>query len=107
MHTNVDSFKFSKSIGIKIENHVKKTLEAVVECLTQGQGGPWVGASPASVRCCPLARHIYPSLVLVQPRKTCPCLAEILLMGRKESLQTNKKLLKLGSEVDFILEAFI
>ena len=27
-------------------------------------------------------------LVLVQPRKTCPCLTERLLMGRKESNQT-------------------
>ena len=27
----------------------------------------------------------YPSLVLVQPRKTCACLTERLLMGRKES----------------------
>ena len=35
-------------------------------------------------------RRIYPSLVLVQPRKTGPCLTEILLMGRKESNQTNK-----------------
>ena len=30
------------------------------------------------------------SLVLVQPRKTRPCLTERLLMGRKESNQTNK-----------------
>ena len=37
------------------------------------------------------SRHIYPSLVLVQPRKTPPCLAERLLMGRKESNQTNKQ----------------
>ena len=35
-------------------------------------------------------RHIYPSLVLVQPRKTRPCLTERLLMGHKESNQTNK-----------------
>ena len=34
---------------------------------------------------------IYPSLVLVQPRKTRPCLTEILLMGRKESNQANKE----------------
>ena len=34
--------------------------------------------------------NFYPSLVLVQPRKTCPCLTERLLMGRKESNQTNK-----------------
>ena len=38
------------------------------------------------------ARHIYPSLVLVQPRKTRPCLTERLLMGRKESNQTNKNI---------------
>ena len=35
--------------------------------------------------------YIYPSLVLVQPRRTCPCLTERLLMGRKESDQTNKQ----------------
>ena len=46
--------------------------------------GLWVRASPASLRCGPWARHIYPSLVLVQPRKTRPCLTERLLMGRKE-----------------------
>ena len=33
----------------------------------------------------------YPSLVLVQPRNTYPCLTERLLMGRKESNQTNKQ----------------
>ena len=52
---------------------------------------PRVRASPAPLRCGPLARHINPSLVLVQPRKTRPCLTERLLMGRKESNQTNKK----------------
>ena len=36
------------------------------------------------------ARHINHSLVLVQPRKTCPCITERLLMGHKESKQTNK-----------------
>ena len=47
-------------------------------------------ASPVSLRCDPWARHIYPTLVLVQLRKTHPCLTERLLMGRKESNQTNK-----------------
>ena len=32
-----------------------------------------------------LEQDHYPSLVLVQPRKTRPCLTERLLMGRKES----------------------
>ena len=36
-----------------------------------------------------LSKNIYPSLVLVQPRKTRPFITERLLMGRKESNQTN------------------
>ena len=39
---------------------------------------------------CHLARHIDPSLVLVQPRKTHPYITERLLMGRKESNQTHQ-----------------
>ena len=35
-----------------------------------------------------LSRHIYPSLVLVQPRKTRPYITERLLIGRKESNQS-------------------
>ena len=58
--------------------------------------GPRVRASPASLLCGPWARHIYPSLVLVQAMKTHPCLTEKslterLLMGRKESNQTTKQ----------------
>ena len=43
---------------------------------------------------CPWARLIKPSIVhvLVQPRKTHPFITEILLMGRKESNQTNKSI---------------
>ena len=36
------------------------------------------------------SKNIDPSLVLVQPRKTRPFITERLLMGRKESNQTNK-----------------
>ena len=39
-----------------------------------------------------LSKNINPSLVLVQPRKTRPFITERLLMGRKESNQTNKSL---------------
>ena len=38
-----------------------------------------------------LSKNIYPSLVLVLPRKTRPFITERLLMGRKESNQTNKQ----------------
>ena len=58
--------------------------------MSQSQTNPRHFASPASLRCGPWARHIYPSLVLVQPRKTRPYLTERLLMRRKESNQTNK-----------------
>ena len=37
-----------------------------------------------------LSKNINPSLVLVQPRKTCPYITERLLMGCKESNQTNR-----------------
>ena len=37
-----------------------------------------------------LSKNINPSLVLVLPRKNRPYITERLLMGRKESNQTNK-----------------
>ena len=37
-----------------------------------------------------LSKKINPSLILVQPRKTLPFITERLLMGRRESNQTNK-----------------
>ena len=44
-----------------------------------------------------LSKNINPSLVLVQPKKTCPFITERLLMGRKESNQTNKQTLYIRS----------
>ena len=38
-----------------------------------------------------LSKNINPSLVLVQPRKTCSFITERLLMGCKESNQTKQK----------------
>ena len=37
-----------------------------------------------------LSKNINPGLVLVQPRKNCPFITERLLIGCKESNQTNK-----------------
>ena len=61
----------------------------MVECLTRDRG---VAGSRITGITGPRARHIYPSLVLVQPRKTRPCLTERLLMGRKESNQTKQNM---------------
>ena len=62
---------------------------SVVECLTRDRGG--AGWSLTGVTALyPWARHIYPSLVLVQPRKTRPYITERLLMQGKESNKTNK-----------------
>ena len=48
------------------------------------------GFEPHRRRCVvSLSKNINPSLVLVQPRKTRPFITERLLMGRKESNQTN------------------
>ena len=57
---------------------------SVVECLTRAPGSSFTGVTVLW----PLS--IYPSLVLVQRNKARPCLTERLLMGRKESIQTNK-----------------
>ena len=59
---------------------------AVVECLI-----PDRKAAGSSLTVLSLSKNINPSLVLVQPRKTHPFLTERLLMGRKESNQTNKQ----------------
>ena len=53
---------------------------SMVKCLTQDRGA--AGSSLTAVTAlCPWARHINPSLVLVQPRKTRPYIIERLLMG--------------------------
>ena len=60
----------------------------MVECLTRDRRA--AGSSLTGVTGCVLEQEINPSLVLVQPRKTCPFITERLLMGHKESNQTNK-----------------
>ena len=59
---------------------------SVVECLTRDRGA--AGSSLTDVTAVVLLEQ---DTVLVQPRKTRPCLTERLLMGRKESNQTNKE----------------
>ena len=65
---------------------------SVVECLTLDRGA--AGSSLIGVTVLSLSKNINPSLVLVQPRKTRPFITERLLIGRKESNLTNKKITK-------------
>ena len=74
---------------VEIDNEIISTV-ILLQLIQEGLLSITSEISPASLHCCPWARHIYPSLILVQPRKTRPCLTERLLMGRKESNQTNK-----------------
>ena len=57
-----------------------------------------------------LSKHINPSLVLVQSRKTNPYITENVLMGRKESIQTNKLIIvyfcKLHRAFVFLVHAY-
>ena len=49
-------------------------------CLTRDRGVAGLSL-PGVTGLCPLARHINPCLVLVQPRKTCPETTENCLTG--------------------------
>ena len=69
-----------------------KRSGSVVECLTRDRGAR--GLEPHRGHCVVILEQdtvIYPSLVLVHPRKTRPYITERLLMGRKESNQTEQK----------------
>ena len=54
-----------------------------------------------------LSKNINPSLVLVQPRKTRPYITERLLMGRKESYQTNKTTINIRRELRSPTSAYV
>ena len=57
--------------SIKFQCGSNATLTTVLTHLETE--GPRVRASPASLSCGPRATHVYPSLVLVQPRKNRHC----------------------------------
>ena len=73
---------------------------SVVECLTRDRGA--AGSSLSGVTALwSLSKTHFSSLVLVQPRKNCPCLTKRLLMGRKESIKQAKM-----SLLNFLLNLF-
>ena len=70
-------------------DHETISWSTVVECLTRDRGR---GFEPHRRHCVvSLCKNINPSIVLVQPRKICRFITERLLMGCKESNQTNKQ----------------
>ena len=76
--------------NIFLKSFWRERSGSVVERLTRDRRA--AGSSLTGLTAlCPWARHINPSLVLVQPRKTSPFITERLLMGRKESNQTKTK----------------
>ena len=77
-------FNFFNKYILEYHQSVGECSGSVVVCLTRDRGQR-VRASPGS-----LSKNINPSFVLVQTRKTCLFINERLLMGRKESNQTNK-----------------
>ena len=89
------------STGIKLKQQVFNRVHAQITGCQQGQGSSLNnkgqtrdgGASSLTgvTALCPWARHIKSSLVLVQPRKTCPYITERLLMRCKKSNQPNKQ----------------
>ena len=84
--------------GIQPGSDSKKTDKHTADCSAQLLSGRVLdsrpkgrGSEPHRFHCVvSLSKNINPSLVLVQPRKTRSFITEILLMGRKESNQTNK-----------------
>ena len=70
----------------------RERSDSVVECLTRDREAAGSSLIGVTALWSLSKTHLsWPSLVLVHSRKTCPCLTERLLMGRKESNQTNKQ----------------
>ena len=80
---------YSTSYGKETVDTMEETAGAsgTTDLEKESQGNNY---KAASLRCVLKQEH-YPSFLLVQPRKTRPCITERLLMGRKESSQTNKQ----------------
>ena len=82
----LDSYFINRYIIIKYRSGAQWLGGRVLDLRPRG-----CGFEPYRRHCIvSLSKNIDPSLVLVQPRKTGPFITERLLMGHKESNQTNK-----------------
>ena len=70
----------------------------MAQCLTRDLGAVSSSLTGITVLC-PLARHIYPCFVLVQPRKTGPCLYCKIVDGTLR-IKSNKQRETSGSSSD-------
>ena len=92
--------RFQVAHNINASVYYGERSGSVVECLTRDRRD--AGFEPHRRHCVvSLSKKIYPSLVLVQPRKTRPFITERLLMGRKESNQTKIQCI-MGIKHDFL-----
>ena len=92
-HTSNSGFDRTSAIFYSLPNNewgegVWERSGSMVECLTRDREAAGSSLTGVTALWSLSEDHIYPSLVLVQPRKTRPCLTERLLMGCKESNQT-------------------
>ena len=84
------AFSFLSEMIAKLESTHREHSGSVVECLTQDREAAGSSLTGITALWSLSKTHLSQlSLVLVQPRKNRPCLTERLLMGRKESNQTN------------------
>ena len=95
-------WQLPKRPNIGIQTNYRERSGSVVECLTRDRkaAGPSLTGVTALWSLSKLW-HIYPSLVLVQPRKTRHCLTERLLIGRKESNKKKRVSLNAGQKGAF------
>ena len=95
-------YQFTESSGAveQVSLHPVKLSDGMESRVNLYQGGQWLSGrvldsrlrggrfEPQRLHC--VVSLSNPSLVLVQPRKTCPFITEILLMGCKESIKQTK-----------------
>ena len=75
--------------GSKVTLLLRERSGSMVDCLTRDRRVPGSSLTGVTALWSLSKTHLSSSLVLVQPRKTRPYITERLLMGLKESNQTN------------------
>ena len=88
LYSGICMFNIINILYLSHQSRSEERSGSVVECLTWDReiaGLSLIGG----IALCPWARHFILCLVLVQPKKIHPDMTEQLLLGRKNSKQTN------------------